>query len=103
MHLPLNEDKRGKGFGFVQFMIPEHSKAALTALDGTAFQGRLLHIIPAKSQHTAHSEETQQKQSHLSSFQKKKEEERKKMAHKREGWNASYVRSDTVIDSLSDK
>lgn len=98
----MNEDKRAKGFGFVQYMIPEHSKAAISALDGTAFQGRLLHIIPAKMQHH-NTEEEKTKQSHLSSFQKKKEEERRKMANKREGWNASYVRSDTVIDSLSDK
>jgi multiple RNA-binding domain-containing protein 1 len=48
-------------------------------------------------------EEQNHRTSHLSSFQKKKEDERRKMANKREGWNASYVRSDTVIDSLSDK
>jgi multiple RNA-binding domain-containing protein 1 len=85
-------------------MIPEHSENAMTALDGTSFQGRLLHIIRAKAQQS-HSEENtnSSKNSHLSSFQKKKEEERKKMANKKEGWNASYVRSDTVIDSLSDK
>jgi multiple RNA-binding domain-containing protein 1 len=105
VHLPLNEDKRGKGYGFVQFMIPEHSENAMTSLDGTSFQGRLLHIIRAKAQqsHAAAEENATTKNSHLSSFQKKKEEERKKMANKREGWNASYVRSDTVIDSLSDK
>ena len=38
----------------------------------------------------------------LSSFQQKKEEERRKMANKKEGWNASYVRSDAVIDSLAE-
>lgn len=83
-------------------MIPEHGKNAIKELDGTSFQGRLLHIIPARAQ-ISHSEENSQKNSHLSSFQKKKEDERKKQANKREGWNASYVRSDTVIDSLSDK
>jgi multiple RNA-binding domain-containing protein 1 len=84
-------------------MIPEHSKSALTSLDGSSFQGRLLHIIPAKAQQTHSVEEQNHRTSHLSSFQKKKEDERRKMANKREGWNASYVRSDTVIDSLSDK
>ncbi len=38
----------------------------------------------------------------LSSFQQKKEEERRKMANKKEGWNSSYVRSDAVIDSLAE-
>ena len=84
-------------------MIPEHSENAMTSLDGTSFQGRLLHIIRAKAQQSHSEENASQKNSHLSSFQKKKEEERKKMANKREGWNASYVRSDAVIDSLSDK
>lgn len=85
-------------------MIPEHAKQAMKELDGVSFQGRLLHIIPAKIQHHHEANEMNQKGLHgLSSFQKKKEEERRKMAHKREGWNSSYIRSDTVVDALSDK
>ena len=87
-------------------MIPEHSRKAMRALDGLSFQGRLLHIIPAKPQNR-HEDDDENNQhgsvSGLSSFQKKKEQERRKMANKREGWNASYIRSDTVIDALSDK
>ena len=100
----MNEDKRGKGYGFVQFMIPEHAKQAMKSLDGVSFQGRLLHIIPAKAQQHYESNENIQNGLHgLSSFQRKKEEERRKMDHKKEGWNSSYIRSDTVVDALSDK
>ncbi|KAK7081110.1 putative RNA-binding protein 19, partial [Halocaridina rubra] len=38
--------RRPKGFATVTFMFPEHSVRAMTALDGTTFKGRLLHILP---------------------------------------------------------
>eukprot|EP01034_Spumella_vulgaris_P027596 gene27596-34340_t len=41
--------------------------------------------------------------SKLSSFQQKKEDERKKFANKQEGWNSAFVRSDAVVESLADK
>jgi multiple RNA-binding domain-containing protein 1 len=104
VHLPLDADKKCKGFGFVQFLLPEDSARALKALDGTSFQGRLLHIMLAKQQDKKEEEEGHDtRDSHLSSFQQKREAERKKMAHKRDGWNASFVRSDAVVDALSDK
>lgn len=105
VHLPLDADKKCKGFGFVQFLLPEDASRALKALDGSSFQGRLLHIMLAKQQavKTEAEEGTESKNSHLSSFQQKREAERKKMAHKRDGWNASFVRSDAVVDALSDK
>jgi multiple RNA-binding domain-containing protein 1 len=49
VHLPLDENKRTKGIGFVQFMFPEHATAALQTLDGSSFQGRLLHVLQAKA------------------------------------------------------
>jgi multiple RNA-binding domain-containing protein 1 len=105
VHLPLDADKKCKGFGFVQFMLPEDANRALQALDGSSFQGRLLHIMLAKQQTTKTDtdEGFESKNSHLSSFQQKREAERRKMAHKRDGWNASFVRSDAVVDALSDK
>ena len=107
VHLPLDADKKCKGFGFVQFLLPEDAARALKALDGTSFQGRLLHIMLAKQQANKQDNEEDDgfdpRNSHLSSFQQKREAERKKMAHKRDGWNASFVRSDAVVDALSDK
>ena len=41
---------QGKGFAFVQFVIPEDVGKALEQLDRHAFHGRLLHIIPARRQ-----------------------------------------------------
>lgn len=48
LHLPLDEEKRGKGYGFVQYMLPEHADAALDALASEAFQGRVLYIVKVK-------------------------------------------------------
>ncbi|ODM98908.1 putative RNA-binding protein 19 [Orchesella cincta] len=48
IHLPLDKITRKlKGFGFVSFMMPEHADNAFRALDGTIFEGRMLHLLPA--------------------------------------------------------
>lgn len=103
VHLPLDNDKKSKGFGFVQFVIPEQALKARDALDGSSFQGRLLHIINAKKAPEIVTKDPDIGHSKLSSFQQKKEDNRKKMANKTEGWNASFVRSDAVVDSLADR
>ena len=40
---------RGKGFAYVQYKEPLAAHQALEELDGTAFQGRLLHVMIASS------------------------------------------------------
>ena len=39
---------RSKGFALLQFMEPADAVAAHASLDGATFQGRLLHILPAR-------------------------------------------------------
>ena len=115
VHIPLNADKASKGLAFVQFMIPEHAEAARAQLDGASFQGRVLHILFANKSRerggdgeggnadTADGATKQKAGSRLSSFQQKKEEERRSLAGKKDGWNAAFVRSDAVVDALADK
>ena len=107
VHIPLSDtgDGRGKGFGFVQFMIPEHASKAMAALDGTPFQGRLLHIIPANKAVEKATEDATTVGSgpRLSAYQQKKEEKRRKLATLKEGWNAAHIRSDAVIDATAEK
>lgn len=38
-----------KGFATITFLLPEHAVRAYTELDGKAFEGRMLHLLPAKS------------------------------------------------------
>ena len=85
-------------------MIPEHAVAAMKALDGSSFQGRLLHIILAKRPKDKEPIVNPNiNRNKLSSFQLKKEEERKKLAGNKEGWNSSFVRADAVVDSLAER
>ena len=101
VHLPLDSDRNRKGFGFVQFMLPEHASQAKDSLDGTSFQGRLLHIIIAKKPREVDYSTVQN--SKLSSFQLKKELNRKKNLNVKDGWNSSFVRADTVIDAIANQ
>lgn len=49
VHLPVDGfTKKQKGFAFITYMMPEHAVLAYTELDGTSFQGRLMHILPAR-------------------------------------------------------
>jgi multiple RNA-binding domain-containing protein 1 len=103
VHLPLDAEKKSKGFGFVQFVIPEQAQKAREELDGSSFQGRLLHIINAKKAPEIVARDLDSGKTKLSSYQQKKEEDRRKMANRTEGWNSSFVRSDAVVDSLADR
>ena len=51
INMPIDSlSKQPKGFAHVTFMFPEHALRAFNELDGHAFQGRLLHILPGKTQ-----------------------------------------------------
>jgi multiple RNA-binding domain-containing protein 1 len=111
VHLPLDSNKRGKGFGFVQFMMPENAMNAKDGIDGTSFQGRLIHIIHAKDKTTSALSGTDGDGTNasggaggrMSEYQKKKDAQRKAMASIKDSWNASYVRSEAVVSSLAEK
>ena len=109
VHIALDKEKKSsKGFGFVQFMIPEHADTASKQLTGSAFQGRLLHIVPAKKapqrEQSLLSDLTLGDRGRkLSSFQEKKEVERRLNFNKKQGWNSTFVRSDAVVDSLAER
>jgi RNA recognition motif-containing protein len=103
IHLPINIEKKSKGFGFIQFLIPENANNALNEFNNKPFQGRILHITKAKNPVVKDSNNISNTNKKLSSFQQKKEEERKKNSNIKEGWNSSYIRSDAVVDSLADR
>jgi len=101
VHLSISrETKRGKGFAYILFVLPEDALKAYGALDGTIFQGRLLHILPAKEQ-LLKKETTFSSSS--SSYKQQKEQELKKEAHKDHNWNSLFLRPDTVLDAIAFK
>ncbi|CAM9650766.1 unnamed protein product [Ectocarpus sp. 13 AM-2016] len=108
VHLPVDDVKKGKGFAFVQFVIPEDAGKALEQLDRHAFHGRLLHIMPARRQPGSSGAEVSgtaggQVVETFASYKEKKEMDRRARAGDTVGWNASFVRSDTVVDALADR
>lgn len=107
VHMPIDEDKRNRGYAFIQYLFPEQANKAVAALDGSAFHGRLIHVMQANRRRDADGDgnAVAASGSHvgkkLSAYQLKKEAERKKLAGKQDSWNASFVRSDAVVDMLA--
>jgi len=88
--------RRPKGFATITFMFPEHAVAAMNALDGTSFKGRVLHILPAITK----EEET--KEGGLS-FKEQKAKEQKATAGSWHNWNTLFLGSAAVVDVLAEK
>lgn len=126
VHIPLEkktkDDKEGgggglrrgnKGFGFITFLFPADASKALNALHGNSFQGRLLYVTKAKKLkekeiQAIHLNSTAAGEAggygkRLSSFQLQKEEERRKALGKKENWNASFIRSDAILENISER
>jgi len=99
-HIPVDESKRSRGFGYITYLFAEHAVAAMTKLDMTIFQGRLLHIIPALSKQS--NEEIKHVAGKGSSYQQEKEAERKKKAESHTvAWNSLFVRSDAALSHVA--
>ena len=48
--VPVDKDgSHSIGYAFVTFVFPEHAVKAFEELDGSIFQGRLLHLMPSKN------------------------------------------------------
>ena len=101
-HLPIDSyTKKQKGFAFVTFVFPEHAVKALAELDKSDFQGRLIHLIPAKAKPDvvippfADEEKT--------SFKKQKQKEKKSEAQSSHQWNTLFINANTVADIMAKK
>jgi len=101
-HMPIDSyTKKLKGFAFVTFMFPEHAVKAFSELDRTDFQGRLLHLIPAKAK--PDKVEPPFAADEGSSFKKKKEIEKKAQANKSHQWNTLFIGANAIADVMSKK
>nr|CAB3265469.1 probable RNA-binding protein 19 [Phallusia mammillata] len=61
INIPLNTRKQCIGYGFAMFSKPSYCKQACLNLDGSIFQGRQLHITPAKSKEIDNKNITEKK------------------------------------------
>lgn len=102
-HVPMDDQmKNNKGFAFVAFASAADAFQARTQLDKKDFQGRLLHILPARPPPLAPKHDDP----NLSWKQRQelaRKEKETKSGEASTGWSASFVRGDTVVDNLADK
>jgi len=101
--LPVDRHTRKqKGFAFITFMMPEHAVAAFSALDGKSFQGRLLHLLPAKAKVEQEPEEGEDGEGGKN-FKKNKELKQKKTAGSSHNWNSLFLGGSAVADILAEQ
>ncbi|ORY15734.1 hypothetical protein BCR34DRAFT_598250 [Clohesyomyces aquaticus] len=102
IHIPLNSGTgSAKGFAFLQFKDPEHAVEAFNQEDGTIFQGRLLHIISAKSKRENKLDEFA-----ISKLPLKKQKEIRRKAEAGSStfnWNSLYLNADAVMSTVADR
>jgi len=97
LHIPVDKKTQNtKGLAFVQFTEASAAAKALTELDGSIFQGRLMHIIPAKMKFEIEENEE-------AGFKKKKEKELKENAGSSHNWNSFFMNSDAVAQAIAAK
>lgn len=101
MHLPLDDAHRPKGFAFASFLIPEDAVRAMEALDRRTFQGRLLHVLAA--QEAPRDPLADADPARARTYKERKEIERRQRAGDERGWNASYLRSETVVEAVAER
>ncbi|KAL6995183.1 hypothetical protein U1Q18_005318 [Sarracenia purpurea var. burkii] len=108
VHLVVDKDtKQSKGIAYVVYKLPESAARALEELDNSIFQGRLLHIMPAKQKNNDVKRERINVFPSESSqtFKQKRENERKasEASGNTRAWNSLFMRPDTVVENIARK
>ncbi|CAH9107130.1 unnamed protein product [Cuscuta europaea] len=105
VHIVVDKEaRRSKGFAYVQYTLPESAAWALEQLDGSIFQGRLLHVMPAKQKHSACSQEVNGSgKLSLQTLKHQRLEDRKTSEARgnTQSWNALFMRPDTVVENIA--
>ncbi|XWS16066.1 hypothetical protein CRYUN_Cryun34aG0053500 [Craigia yunnanensis] len=119
VHLVINKDtKRSKGIAYVLYKVPECAVRYLLLfcftggfdtlkfgeeVDKSIFQGRLLHVMPAKLKKPIGKQETDDYANQGSkTFKQKREEERKtsEASGDTRAWNSLFMCPDTVAENI---
>ncbi|KAK8664519.1 hypothetical protein V6N13_084305 [Hibiscus sabdariffa] len=107
VHVVIDKDtKRSKGIAYVLYKVPECAVRALEEVDKSIFQGRLLHVMPAKLKKPADKREIDDSANQGSkSFKQKREEQRKasEASGDTRAWNSLFMRPDTVVENIARK
>jgi len=113
--------KQSKGLAYATFALPEDGVKCIDVLDGAIFQGRILHVLPAKraptnaekntlggvgritlnDDKTDNGEDNDDENDPNNSYKKQKEHMRKADAADKKAWNALFMRQDTVLSAVA--
>ncbi|KAL3616640.1 hypothetical protein CASFOL_039034 [Castilleja foliolosa] len=102
VHIVIDKDtRRSKGFAFILFAVPESAARALE-MDSSSFQGRLLHIMPAKQKYQPDASESF---SDSKTLKQKRNAERKasEASGNTRAWNTLFMRPDTIVENIARK
>ncbi|CDS00031.1 probable RNA-binding protein [Sporisorium scitamineum] len=100
VHIPLDKQtKASKGLAFVSFSDPAHALAAYRAKDGSTFQGRLLHLLPAVNKDAPADADSKK----AATLKQARAEQKKQDAAKDFNWSMLYMSSDAVASSIADR
>ncbi|KAL0442291.1 UNVERIFIED_CONTAM: Multiple RNA-binding domain-containing protein 1 [Sesamum latifolium] len=107
VHIVIDKDtRRSKGIAFVLFALPESAARALEEMDSSIFQGRLLHVMPAKQKNLSDTQQANDagRQS-AKTFKQQRDAERKasEASGNTRAWNSLFMRPDTVVENIARK
>ena len=99
--------KRSKGLAYITYALPENASKAMEELDGSIFQGRLIHLLPAKRPPRAEDilgGAAAAEDEEAGGFKKSREDRLKRDAGtNRAAWNSLFMRQDTVAAAIAAK
>ncbi|VUC38273.1 unnamed protein product [Clonostachys rosea] len=101
VHIPVSKAGSSKGFALVLFVESSHAVEAFQSMDGSTFQGRLIHIIPADAKRDAGLNEWE-----ISKLPLKKQNMIRKKAEASSStfnWNSLFMSQDAVNASVANR
>ncbi|KAL6561835.1 hypothetical protein OROGR_002842 [Orobanche gracilis] len=116
VHIVIDKDtRRSKGFAYVLFAIPEaaarmkdlkngniREKGALKEMDSSIFQGRLLHVMPAKQKNKSDVPEINNASKTLKQQRISERKESEATGNIR-AWSTLFMRPDTIVENIARK
>jgi multiple RNA-binding domain-containing protein 1 len=97
----VRDTKASKGLAYIQYILPQHAVRALDQADGSIFQGRLLHVLPAASKEIVTDQRVDGHKGEGGSYKNTREQEQRQDAEKDHNWNSLFLSSNAVADSMA--
>lgn len=102
VHVPMdNKTGQAKGFGFALFDDADAAIEARRKMDGSIFQGRLLHVLPATAKKENKLDEFEI--SRLPLKQQKLLQKKAEAVSSTFNWNSLYMNQDAVVSSIAER